>query len=515
MTITAATNGLDIDSQTLTTIGYTPSKLVVFCAPSNLPADNSTYQVVQVQLQDDSGRPARNPDSGTILKLFSSDLTVGNVCSPITIPLGQTQATGNFTLTNTPGATAITAIGSNYTTGQATLTTYGFTPTKIAVYCTPSILPADNSTYQIIQIQLQDDQGNPARNPDSNTTVRLFSSNTAVGNVTSEITIPLGQTQATGNFTLTNTPGATTITAIASNYTTGQADITSYFIDYRPMQATVTVNPDHVNGANAVQVSAYITGDGNPITGAQVSFTSDNGGTFSTVQMGNGYYNATFTTPNLLQTAICTITAHASKTEWLDCTGSAQITVAPAVTPTPTPTATPASTATPTPTSSPTATSSPTPAPSAGPNSTDTTTPQSTSATNGVAPIQLWIKDSNGYPLSGISVTSTAQPAGAQALSAVTNATGFVTFQNVTAGSYTFQVFKEGYQLVNQTFNATDQKLTHTIFLSNADSANNSQDTTTSPLLIPAIVAVIIIVAIVASILFVRRRWDIKLSPSS
>ncbi len=513
--ITALGHGYASTQQTFETTTLTSStalQLKIFEGPPQVLADNNVYRQFAVELQNSTGCPTTR-SSDTIVTIASADNTIATTDTEITIPAGSTYALANLYTTYRAGAVAITAATNGLKIDQQILTTVGYTPSKLAVFCTPSNLPADNQTYPAVQVQLQDDQGRPARNPDSGTIVKLFSSDLAVGDVLSPITIPLGQTQATGNFTLTNTPGATAITAIASNYTTGQDDITTYFIDYRPMLATLTVNPEHVNGANGVQVSAYITGDGDPVIGAQVSFASDISGAFSAIQSGNGFYNSTFTTPNLSQTAICTITVNATKTQWLDCAGTAQITVAPAVTPTSTPTETPVPTATPT--SSPTATSSPTPAPSAGPNSADTTTPLSTSTANGVAPIQLCVKDSNGNSLSGTSVTSTARPAGAPILSAFTNETGFVAFQNVTAGSYTFQIFKDGYQLVSQTINATRQESTLTILLSNDNSARNNQNTTTSPFLIPAIVAVIIIVAIAASILLVRRRWNIKFSPSS
>jgi hypothetical protein len=527
-TITALGHGYASTQLTFTTApvpGSSAGQLKIFEGPPQVLADNNVYRQIAVELQDSSVNhyPTTLPGNTTVT-IASSDNTIVTTDNEITIPAGSTYALANLYTTYRAGTVTITAATNGLSVASQTLTTVGYTPSQLAVLCAPSDLPADNQTYPAVQVQLQDDQGRPARNPDSGTILKLFSSDLAVGDVLSPIAIPLGATQATGNFTLTNTPGTTTITAIASNYTTGQGDITTYFIDYRPMQTTVTVNPDHVNGANSVQVSAYLTGDGNPITGAQVSFASNIGGTFSAVQTGSGYYNVTFTTPNLSQTAICTITVNASKTLWLDSAGTAQITVAPAVTPTPTPTATPAPTATPTPTptptsspnatSSPTPTPTPTPEPSTSPNSTDTTTPQSTSTTNGVVSIQLLIQDSNGYPLSGTSVASTAQPGGAQILSAVTNETGFVTFENVKAGSYTFQVSKEGYQLVSQTFNTTDQESTHTILLSNAEPVN-SQGKATSPLLIPVIAGVIVIVAVVVSLLFVKRHWNIKLSSSS
>ncbi len=89
--------------QAITTNGFTPSKLAVFCAPSMLPSDKNSYQSIQVQLQDSQGRPAKDPQADVSLSLFSSLPTVGTVDSTLTIPFGQTQATGTVTVSNTAG----------------------------------------------------------------------------------------------------------------------------------------------------------------------------------------------------------------------------------------------------------------------------------------------------------------------------------------------------------------------------------------------------------------------------
>ena len=470
--ITAVGHGYASTQQTFnTTTTTSPVKLAIFEGPPQVLADNNVYRQIAVELQDSSGLSATR-FSDTLVTIASSDNTIATTDNEITIPAGSTYAVVAIYTTYRAGEVTITAATNGLAIDRETLTTVGYTPSKLAVFCAPSNLPADNLTYSAIQVQLQDAQGRPARNPDSGTILKLFSSNLIVGDVFSPITIPLGQTQATSNFTLTNTPEKTTITAISSNYTTGQADMTTFFIDYRPMQTTVTVHPDLVTGGNSLQVSAYVTGEDTHLTGASVIFTSDIGGTFSEVQQGNGYYNTTFTTPNLSQEAICTITVYASKTEWLDCVGTSQITVLPVVTPTTNPTETPVSTVTPTPSPSPTVTSSPT---------SSTVNPSSTGTE--MAILQLWVKNSDGMSLSGINVQSTSQPEDSPALSAKTNSTGFVTFQNVTVGSYTFQISSEGYEKVNQTFEATNKQLTHTIFLNNDNSESAEQNSAASPFL--------------------------------
>jgi hypothetical protein len=56
------------------------------------------------------------------------------------------------------------------------------------------------------------------------------------------LTIPLGKSTASGNLTLTFTPGNTTITAQASGYTTGQTTLAAYLMTYH-----IRTQPDQRN----------------------------------------------------------------------------------------------------------------------------------------------------------------------------------------------------------------------------------------------------------------------------
>lgn len=560
--VTATASGYATVQASITTIGPFPYTTAVYGFPSILPADEGTYSAIMVQLQDSSGSPARAPNDVQI-SLFCSNIRAGTVTSDVTIPEGQTYAIANFTTTTSPGTAKITAVGhgysstqtiittqnvtasgptqqfkiflgptevladnnaykqivielqdvsgniakatsdtaitvassdqtiastdleiiipQNYSYGLATLyTTYragtititaaandfkvdqqsistiGYTPSKLTVYCVPLSLPADNATYQSIQVQLQDSQGRPARNPDSNSTIRLFSSNPQVGDVNSTMTIPFGQTQAIGKFSLTSAPGLITITAIGSNYTTGQATLTTYLIDYLPLQITVATNPTSVNNGYNTVITAYVTANGVPVMGATITFASNNGGAFtSTTEQGNGYYNTSFTAPPFSITTNCTLTASGSKLGYL----SAQATTQLAVTPAP---------------------------------------------SNNTGTLALCIKDSEGNTLRDTNVSSTVQPTGIQSLFDVTNATGYVNFQNVTAGVYSFKIIKEGYLEMNQTIDYNGQPLVLTIALSNSNA--NSNDSTISLIVIVAIAATVIVIAVVSSLYIVRHK---------
>ena len=425
--------------------------------------------------------------------MASTDNSIASTDQRVTIPLNSTYGIAAFYSTYRAGTVTITAAANNFNIDQQTMTTIGYTPSKLAVYCAPSTLPADNSTCQVIQVQLQDSQGRPARNPDSAATIRLFSSNPQVANISATITIPFGQTQAFGNISLSTAPGATNITAIASNYTTGQAITTTYLIDYSTLQITTTANPQSLNSGNSSQIIAFVTADGSPTIGANVTFSSDNGGTFAnSIDQGNGTYQVTFTPPNFSSTANCVISTNATKTGYLSSQIATQITVAPALTLIPTPV----------PTSNPTPTFTPTPTATTTPGPTVKPTPSPTPTV--ISALTFQIKDEQGSPLNDTLVTSIVQPVGAQALTEITNATGYVSFQNATAGTYTFKIIKAGYPQTNETLDDDGQPLTLSIPLTANTRINPNFN---NDLIVTiAVIITVIIAAAVISLLLVKRR---------
>lgn len=342
-TITAVASGYTTGGTTITTQSVTagPDKITIFTGPTKILADNNAYQQIAVELLNSTTGFISAAPSDLTISVTSSDESIGKLESPITIAKNQTFGLATFDTTYKSGTTTITAVGANLPSAQQTISTTGFVPSKLAVYCAPSSLPSDGATYQAIQVQLQDAQGRPAKDPQADVNVNLFSSQPTIGDVSSTLTIPFGQTQATGNFTVTNSPGTATITAQASGYSTSQTSITTYLIDYAPLQITVTANPTSISNGYNTALTAYVTANGAPVTGATVQFTSNNGGTFSATSQGNGYYNANFTAPSFSIATNCTITASGSKTGYLNAQGTIQITVTPAPAPTPTPTSTP------------------------------------------------------------------------------------------------------------------------------------------------------------------------------
>lgn len=482
---------------TISPIAMNPNQLRVFSGPTQIPADQSSYQQIAIELQNSVTGFVGVSTSDVAVSLGSNDPNIGKIDSQLIIPQGQTFALATLNSTYRAGTTTITAVATDLLRSQQAITTTGFTPSKLAVYCAPSAIPSDKGAYQSIQVQLQDSQGRPAKDPQMDVNLNLFSSQPTVGTVISTLTIPFGQTQATGTITVTNTAGPTTITAQASSYTTGQGTVTTYTIDFLPIQISATANSTNINNGQRTDVLVYITADDAPVAGATIQFTSDNGGTFTAASdQGNGSYKTSFTAPSFTQATTCTITATAIKTGYVTSQATTQVTVQP---PPATPTPTPRPTATPRP--------SPTPTPTA------TSRTNTTSDSNNAGTIQIRIEDYDGNPLSNATILSTIQPAGAQNLTGSTNSTGYVTFTNVTTGQYSFNISRDGYEQMSTPINFRGQSLKTALALSSENVASANSDSST---LIIVVVLVVVVVLVIVVLLVKRRRSNSnKLKPFS
>ena len=276
-------------------------------------------------------------------------------------------------------------------------------------------------------------------------------------------------------LTVTNAHGSTTITAQASGYDAGTAQLTTYLIDFSSFEISVTANPTSLNNGNTANISVSVRSDSAPVEGATVTFTSDNSGSFSNKQNGDGVYSATFTAPNFSQPTTCTITATVTKEGYIDSQATVHVTVSPASTSNPTTT--------------------PTPIPSVTPTPAKTGT------------IQLRILDSDGDPIYNAVVQSFSVPSGAKGLFGTTNTTGYVTFEDTLQGSYTFNITAAGYRAMDPPISLTSQVFTLPLNLLD-DGA--TQDGTDNTLLIVAIVVVIVavVISVVVFLLLKKRKGN-------
>lgn len=450
--ITAIASGYSSKQTTITTqrTATQANTLKICIGPPKVLAEGKSYNQILVQLLNASGFIAKVTSSVTVT-LSSSKIDVGTVDPAITIPASKTYAIAKFASTYLSGTTTIIAAATDYTTDTEALTTVGPIPTKLAVYCLPSALPADNQEYKAILVQLQDSQGRPAKDPEGAVIVNLFSSEPEAGTVTTTLTIPFGETYTTGTFTSTSAANTTTITAQTSGYESGQAKMTTYVIDKFILNVTVTADPETVNSGQQTTIRAHVTYNGTfPTLRAKVNFTSNlNGSKFSAItEEGNGYYAASFTPPNAKNNTICTITANATKTGYISGINQLKITI--------------------------------------NPSSIHTTT------------LQLQVIEENGNPISNAKATLQSQLPPNQIANGVTDQAGYVTLEGVFEGNYMIQVTKDGYNAQNQTITMTaGQSIYQGIIL--------SQTPGLSLLIIIAII-IIAVVAVIVIIWFILKR---------
>ena len=91
-----------------------------------------------------------------------------------------------------------------------------------------------------------------------------------------------------------------------------------------------------------------------------------------------------------------------------------------------------------------------------------------------------------------------------QTLLQISNSTGYVSFQNTSAGSYTFKIVRSGYPQTNETLDYSGQPLILTIPLTvNIDSNTHTNNLTA---IIVAVIITSAVTAIVVYVLLVKRR---------
>ena len=148
----------------------------------------------------------------------------------------------------------------------------------------------------------------------------------------------------------------------------------------------------------------------------------------------------------------------------------------------------------------------PAPAPTATSSPTPTSAPTSSndSVVLGSGVLTFLIQDSQGNPVSNALVSSTIQPQGIDSLLDLSNSTGYVTFNNLTAGTYSFKTVKDGHPQTNETINFDGNPLTLTITLTDNILTGNASGNTLIIIIVAIIAAASI--ATVSFMLLLRRK---------
>jgi hypothetical protein len=231
--ITASSTGFQ--SAFVAVLTVTPSGLAselrVFPAPASILSNpGESDGLIYVELQDQTGLPAKSATDVQVQLSTSAPLVVGLPVNNVTIPAGQIYATVTYALPSTSvGSATISAFSTGFSSGNAVVNVISSTGNvpccKVVVKGvletqsqTSIILPADGRSYSALEVLLVDVLGNPVRAPSGGLLIQLSSSKNTVASVPSSVFLPSGS-----SFEITNAftgflAGVSNITAFSQGY---------------------------------------------------------------------------------------------------------------------------------------------------------------------------------------------------------------------------------------------------------------------------------------------------------
>ena len=245
-----------------------PERVSIYFSPDVLLPEDQVHEAITVQLQDMDGRPVPASTPITIY-LSSSKTNIATVEQIVTINSGQYKTTAELTTYLENGESIISASSPGLLSDSETILLQGQVPSNIALFVFPELLMADESVYDVITVQLQDNEGNPveARKP---TEIFLTSTNIEVGTVTNSVIIPQGKSYSSAEFTSTSTSGVTNILASMMGIRPAEKSIQTITKQFN--MTLTTPNAIKVNQTFNIQVA--LSSFGLPVSGAQIEWTA-------------------------------------------------------------------------------------------------------------------------------------------------------------------------------------------------------------------------------------------------
>jgi len=250
-------------------VGGRPARLLLTLTPPVLAPDGGLHEgVVQVQLLDEAGAPSRA--AGDIqIYISTSNPEVGVVADLVTVRGGAFAAYASVKAGVKAGDAVITVAAGGLEAASSTLRVMGLTPSKLAVYSAPPMVPADGKPRDVLAVQVQDASGVPvASNRD--VYVKLTSSSPLVGQVPALLTIRRGESTSIAPFIPTLHPGAANITASAQGLEASTTSIETW----TPAVNLTLEAPSAVRINQTFSVKATVSYRGLPVGGASLEWTA-------------------------------------------------------------------------------------------------------------------------------------------------------------------------------------------------------------------------------------------------
>jgi len=274
--LTASAENFVPDQLTISTFGPVASSIALRPVLPDLPANGGRYRALEIALRDASGLPAVAPAPGLAISLYSSRAEVASAAQTVLIPAGQSFALVEVATSVTAGQANFTAVASfaNHTAVSWTLlSTFSPSPSKLSLYAAPQpALMVPKGALVLLAVQLQDDQGNPAK-ARQDIPVLLSPANSSLVGGLLNITIAQGENYALVPLRPLGR-GETELTASAQGLASSS---TSLIVLPLPLQASLAASPTtlYINGTSTLRLSVLLQGW--PLQGANVSWAVSSG----------------------------------------------------------------------------------------------------------------------------------------------------------------------------------------------------------------------------------------------
>ncbi len=286
--LTASAQNLLSFQSFLSTFGPIPSRVQITAVPSalpnahvgTLPADGGTHPALAISLMDSLGSPAIAPFPIPVT-ITSSQSGIAQVINGTTIPAGSVSSLVYVSTGATAGSANVTALmnlallnsqSQGYTASSTVINTVIPAPSKVEAFVSPiSILPREGSVPSVT-IQLQDQNGNPARARQM-TNLTITSSDNTVLNRTLSARVATGKDYVRIPLIPAN-PGSTVLTVSAQGLSpaTAQAE----FIPY-PLKVQLLASSLNILSNQTSRLSLTISMDGQGLPKVKVDWSASLG----------------------------------------------------------------------------------------------------------------------------------------------------------------------------------------------------------------------------------------------
>ena len=254
-------------------------------SPGLLPADGQIYKALEVSLETFSGSPAVS-SSDTVVQLTSDDPNVANVIDLVTIPAGSISTMAEVTTSALASEANLTATAAGLIPATVPVQTVIPAPSKLQTYVAPaSSAYSSYGNYPILVVQLQDNNGNPAR-ARQDTSVVVTSSNSTLLSSFVTLGIPEGYDYVF-SYLQTKGVGKSVLTATSQDLASSQSQLTSVPspLAVKLSLTSTTASWIYENQTATLQFSAFL--EGQPVQNLNVTWATT-GGTITPTEGSTG-----------------------------------------------------------------------------------------------------------------------------------------------------------------------------------------------------------------------------------